>query len=100
MAAPITPEQVATSDYLPDAVYEVFNTLISTRWDGTQAVVPQEDAVQRIITRLHCDRAAVFDNGYLDVESAYRRAGWDVVYDKPGFNETYPATFTFRKKRS
>ncbi len=32
---------------------------------------------------------------WLNVEELYRAQGWTVTYDKPGYNESYPATFTF-----
>lgn len=32
---------------------------------------------------------------WLNFEGAYRRAGWKVEFDKPGYNESYPATFKF-----
>jgi len=42
------------------------------------------------------NRAEIFDKGWLNVEEVYRAAGWAVEYDKPGFNESYSATFTFK----
>ncbi len=39
----------------------------------------------------------VCDNHWLDVEDVYREAGWVVEYDKPGYCESYEATFTFKK---
>jgi hypothetical protein len=39
----------------------------------------------------------IFDDNLLDVEEVYEKAGWKVEYDKPAFNESYPATFTFRR---
>lgn len=43
-------------------------------------------------------RGDVFERGYLDIEETYRKAGWSVVYDKPGYNETYDAFYTFTRK--
>jgi len=43
-------------------------------------------------------RQGMYDKGWMDVEDAYRKAGWDVDFDKPGYNETYEANFTFSKK--
>lgn len=40
----------------------------------------------------------VFKKGWLNVEYLFRAAGWEVQYDKPGYNETYEAYFTFSKK--
>lgn len=44
------------------------------------------------------DRETIFRRGYLNVEEAYREQGWSVVYDKPGYNETYDASFEFKVK--
>ena len=44
-----------------------------------------------VITRV------LFENHYLDVEELYRQEGWLVTHDKPGYDETYPATFTFER---
>lgn len=100
-ARPISPGEVtaAKKSALPGAVLEGFNAEIARRWDGGQAVVKQSDvivAILRIDSTLTRDQ--LFDCGWLDVEPIYRAAGWSVRYDKPAYNETYPATFTFRKK--
>ena len=44
-------------------------------------------------------RQELFDNHYLDIEPAYRNAGWKVEFDKPGYNETYDSYFVFSKKK-
>jgi len=38
-------------------------------------------------------------NNWLDVGKIYENAGWKVEYDRPGFNESYEATFSFTAKR-
>jgi hypothetical protein len=37
----------------------------------------------------------IFDQHWLDFEPYFRKAGWGVYYDKPGYNEDYEASFTF-----
>ena len=32
------------------------------------------------------------------IEPLYREKGWNVEYDKPGYNEFYKARFIFKKK--
>ena len=99
MVNPITPAE-ATSKKLtsiPDYVIEAFNTLIAKHYDGRSAVVKQEDVVAAIVTD-GITRSMVFENHWLDVEDIFRNAGWDVEYDKPCYNESYPATFTFTSK--
>jgi len=100
MTKPITPDEVEAlqEQVLPDAVFDVFNELIAKHWSGHDAVVIQDEAVNRITERLSCARGEVFAKGYLDVESAYRKAGWYVKYDKPGYNESYQAFFRFQRE--
>ena|ERR1017187_1073383 len=44
-------------------------------------------------------KKAIFNNGWLNFESIFEKAGWLVSYDKPGFAEQfYPPTFTFTAK--
>ena len=43
-------------------------------------------------------RVLIFSNHWLDVEDIYRKQGWKVVYDSPGYDESYDAYYEFRKK--
>lgn len=99
MSGPIKPSEVVDKKrkQLPDGVFDAFNELIAERWDGRSAVVLVGDAAIRIAAKLKIERSAVFDRGLLDVDDIYRKAGWRVEYDKPGYCETYEAKFTFRK---
>lgn len=63
----------------------------------------QDDVVNLICQKMGYDeyKAAVnkvYEEHWLDVEDCYRAIGWAVNYDKPAYNETYPATFEFSKK--
>lgn len=96
---PITPEEVQVRLNIPDEVIEIVNDLIrETIHKSGHAVVLQEDIVKRIVERLNVSRNDVFDNNWLDFETVYEEAGWDVGYDKPAYNETYPAQFAFYRK--
>ena len=97
---PITPSQAISKkrESLPDEVIEAFNELIAEKWDGHKASFKQDEIASIIAKKLKISRNKLFDNGWLDVEDIYRKAGWEVVYDAPAFNETYDATFCFRKK--
>lgn len=100
MARPIKPSEVpdAKVSRIPDGVFEAFNELIVENWSNDRARVNQKDAVERIADKVQCLRQDVFDKGWLDVEDIYRKAGWLVEYDKPGYNESYEAFFIFKKK--
>jgi hypothetical protein len=102
MAKPITPSEVTRKkkESLPKEVIEAFNELIAEKWDGSSATVMQPEVIKLICSKLNVRSDKVFDSGWLDVESIFRQAGWSVKYDKPGYNESYEASFEFRKKRS
>ena len=93
---PIKPSEVKSTK--PDVVIEIFNGLIKSFWDGTEAHIKQEDAAALIARRMNISQKEVFNKHYLDIESIYRQAGWEVTYSKPAYNETpYDPYFIFRK---
>ena len=101
---PITPREVVgkKQESLPDEVIEAFNELIAENWEGSSSRIKQIKAVAKIREKFLPKRITakkMFDNNWLDVEDVFRKAGWDVEYDKPGFNETYEPIFEFSKKR-
>lgn len=100
MGGPIKPKEVQSKKdaALPEKVFEVFNKLITKNWDGHQATVHEDEACMLIGKALKITDAQVYHRHLLDVESAYRKAGWKVKYDKPGFNEDYEAFYVFTKK--
>ena len=97
MATPITPDQVQLPD-IPDEVVEIWNSLVKEAWNGCRAYISQPDAVAAISNKLGITKQQTFDRHLLDIEPLYEKAGWKVVYDKPGYCEDYEASFTFTKK--
>ncbi len=98
---PIGPDDVvaAKTEALPAAVFDAWNALIAAAWTGSYAKVMQEDAAKALVKATGLTRSEVFDSHYLDIEESYRAAGWTVEYDKPGYNESYAASFTFKRAR-
>jgi hypothetical protein len=90
---PITPAEAEERRKvnIPGFVIDVVNRLI------VENVTPNGTA-----TVLVSDIKAALHHGYrkewLDFEELYREAGWEVTYDGPAYNETYPAYFKFRAK--
>jgi hypothetical protein len=98
---PITPKEVQemVDASLPGVVFEVFNKLIIKYWNGeNSATIKQEEAALEIADAMSLSIQQVMSRGYLNIEQAYRKAGWSVVYDAPAYNEDYPATFKFTVK--
>jgi len=100
MVKPITPDMVTDvkKELLPDAVIEAWNEVIAKNWNGKTSSFTQDEIVKRIVKKAKIKRDKVFDKRYLDVEDIYETEGWNVHYDRPGYNETYNATFEFKKK--
>ena len=95
---PISPMQARARRVttLPTIVIESFNELIVENLDDHFANVKQKDVVARIKSKMTTE---TFDHRWLNIEDVYRQAGWKVVYDKPGYNESYDATFEFTGKK-
>jgi len=93
---PITPKKaIGNRVELPDAVVEVWNQLIEKNLRGSSATVTQNEAASALAKQLKVTRQHVFDAGWLECEPMFRKAGWKVKYDKPGYNEDYSAYFEF-----
>lgn len=101
MTKPISPEEVSDEKLkqIPPEVIEAFNFLIAQKYnpDSKSSRVLQDDVITEIGKRIQIERAEIFNLKYLDVEDIYRREGWIVTYDKPAYNESYDASFIFRK---
>lgn len=99
---PITPQEASTEklSLIPSFVFDTFNAFLSTRSEEGTITITQDEVIQMLLTiKPGLDRNEIFDKHWLDIESAYRKAGWNVEYDKPGYNETYGASWEFTKKR-
>lgn len=102
MTSPIKPSEVgkAKDHHFPDFVIAAFNECITRYWDGRAATFERAEVLREILARrplATIDADYVFRQRWLDVEDTYRRAGWHVAYERPGYDETYEPKFTFRK---
>ena len=98
VTTPITPSEVKSLKLtgIPDQVINVVNELIVANWSNhtNRAVVKQDDILTRLTTG-ETTRQDIVSAGWLDFEDLYRKQGWIVSYDKPGYNESYSAFFEF-----
>lgn len=104
---PLSPNEAIAKKVttLPESVIEAFNEMIAGSLRHNTATFTQNAVVVLIcekMTKIQPDftRRDIFRNHWLDIEDVYRQEGWRVEYDKPGFNESYDATFTFRKSKA
>jgi hypothetical protein len=93
---PITPDEIVErkKETIPDVIFEIFNYLIAENFNGYSSTVMQSK-VNAMLKKKKVNVDEAYKKHWLDVEDIYREAGWDVEYDKPGYNESYEANFTF-----
>lgn len=93
---PLAPQEVveAKRELIPDVVIETFNTLLAERATNGYATIYQDEVVAQLEEQ-GLVRQDIYARHWLDVEPLYRESGWEVEYDKPGYNETYRAFFRF-----
>lgn len=101
MVKAITPQEVLASPEkaIPYFVIEAINNLIQASFRNGSATIMQDDAVQAILENvpgfMGMTRQEIFEAGYLDFEEVYRKQGWIVIHDRPGFNESYKPYYRF-----
>ena len=105
MIKPLTPKEAKKTklEVIPDFVIQAFNELIVKNLNSYgSSSFKQKDLVDIIMKSSSQDngftRDDVYSNHWLDVENLYRDLGWNVQYDKPGYNENYEAFFEFSEK--
>ena len=101
MNRPITPKEAVglKQNQIPEEVYNAFNELISKNLQHGYACFRQDDVVKLIKRNMQLNpemRQELFDSQWLNIEEIYRKAGWKVEYERLGYKENSPATFTFR----
>jgi hypothetical protein len=83
---------------IPKEIIKVFNDMIVENYSGGTAVLTQAEVLERVVCAVKIPRADVFKNGWLDVEPVFKEAGWKVSYDQPAYNESYDASWIFKKE--
>ena len=88
----------------PEEVIQVVNGLLVERGRSTKYItITQDEVIDRLKQLfeekgLPFSRRDSFDRHWLDFEEAYRAIGWDIYYDKPGYNESYDPYWRFSPK--
>lgn len=99
--SPISPKEAMglSEDNIPSEVIDVWNKMIIKKLSSYgQAVILQSEIEKALAKEMSVKLSYIHEQKWLDIESLYRKSGWKVEYDKPGYNEDYAATFTFTKK--
>ena len=98
MTKPIRPNEINKLSIIPDGVIDVFNMLITKHYRNGYAEFTAGEASKAICEKMTCASHVPYDEGWMDIEPIYRKAGWLVDFDSPAYNESYPATYKFTRK--
>lgn len=98
---PVSPKDVDDAVVLganiPSPVVEVVNELLLSLGGGQHTILKMGVVIERVVARSDITRAELFANKWLDFEPMYRAAGWEVVFEKPGYGESYDPFWKFVK---
>lgn len=104
---PILPKEIddAKSATVHPKLIEAANNLIVKEWNGYSANFKLKELVAEFVRITEGDehnesaKSKVYKDQNLNIEDIFRKAGWKVNYDSPGYNESYDAYFEFTKKK-
>ena len=98
---PLKPLDVlaAKAEAIPDQVIEAFNHLIAENFRNSTSTFKLKEVKQEAAKRMGLEDTSQLKSTWFDVEDIYRKQGWKVEYDRPGYNETYDAYFRFTTPR-
>jgi hypothetical protein len=99
---PITPQECLKERQIDPTIAEVVNGLLKKNFNRGSIIIEEKEIVSAFLTakKLQGDdtwtSGRIYDELLLNFEDFYREAGWKVIYDKPGYNETYNASYEFK----
>jgi hypothetical protein len=98
---PISPDEIMSNldKIIPSAIIQSVNELLKDGYRGGDVTIKQKDIVKMAVNLDNSLVGNIDKKKCLDFESIYEKAGWNVRYDKPGYNETYDAFFVFSPKK-
>jgi hypothetical protein len=100
MTKPVKPNEISKikASNIPKEVILVFNDLIIKNFNGHSARVVQDEAAKLAAELLGISTCQLYENNWMDVESTFEEAGWDVEYDKAHYSDNYDSYFKFSPK--
>lgn len=95
MSKPMSPNEVFDKGpTIPDFILDRVNELLCQR-SGSNVITIRQDEVLSALP-LDVSRQTAFDNCWLDFESVYRKAGWQVRYEQPSYDESFTPYWIFK----
>lgn len=99
---PFSPDEALASKVtmIPDQVIDAVNTMLATNWSGRGRCSFTIKELSAMIRSKFgdADGDLHLHSSWFDFESIYEKAGWKVEFDRPGYNESYDAVYTFSRR--
>jgi len=97
---PISPAECrAAKSSIPDLVFEEVNRLLVERAADPRRIVIFQKELLAACVRRGLVSETIFSSRWLDFEPYYRKKGWRVEYNSPGYNESFEASWVFSATR-
>ena len=99
---PISPKELSQTKELHPDIVSIFNEILTERFsEGKIVTIFQEEVIERFLSRNEgFEKSLLFTNHMLDIEPFYRKEGWKVSFDRPGYSESYKAFWEFGENKS
>jgi len=100
---PIKPKDIMDnlSDVIHPAVIKAVNELLKEKYRGSQVSITQKAIAAKAVSICSdITKDEIFEKKWMDFETIFRKAGWDVRYHSPDYTENYyDEYFTFSAKK-
>lgn len=97
---PLSPKEVIENKQFDSRIIEVVNSFLIKRYvKGSSCTIKLKEIENELRSKYEdININELYENKQFDFEDEFRKVGWAVVYDNPGWNETYDSFFRFSKK--
>jgi len=99
---PIKPKDIINNltDIIHPAIIKAVNELLKEKYRGSSVSIKQKEIVSKALSICsEITRNEIFEKNWMDFESVFRKAGWDVRYNSPDRDESFDEYFTFSAKK-
>ena len=104
---PIKPNEIKKQqlENIDPEMIQAVNELLMKEFESYSCSLSQQDIIAKYfelknLENTTINRKIMFDRKQLNFEPLLEKEGWNVTYDRPGYNETYEASFKFKDKTS
>lgn len=81
---------------IPPVIIAAVNELLAARYSGRGSVtITQKELLDKVVDIIPGGSNTIFQMHYFDFEPLFEKTGWRVIYDKPGYNESYEPSWSF-----